>query len=122
MKGTVTARREATVEIRIKAPRKRSRTVRAVVDTGFTESLALPRQEIDRLGLRARGSQRIVLADGTRTTLDVYTAVVRWQGVERLVPAIEVKGAALLGMALLHGSRLTLDAVPDGPVRIEPLA
>lgn len=33
-----------------------------------------------------------------------------------------IEGGALLGMALLHGSRLSMDVVADGPLRIEPIS
>jgi clan AA aspartic protease len=121
MRGHVSSRREAVIELLVKGPRRRAQRLRAIVDTGFTECLALPHDRIASLGLPLRGAQRIILADGSDTELNVYTAVVRWHGIEISVPALEVRGSPIIGMALLDGSRLTLDAIPNGPVCIEPL-
>jgi clan AA aspartic protease len=122
MTGHVTTRREAVVELLVRGPRGRARRLRAIVDTGFTECLALPHDHITQLGLPFRGTQRIILADGSKTILTVYSATVQWHGQQRKVPALQVSGSPLLGMALIEGSRVTLDAIPNGPVHIQPLA
>ena len=50
-----------------------------------------------------------------------FEAVVDWHGQRRRVAALEIRRGALLGMALLEGSLLTLRVTADGPVRIEPI-
>ena len=121
MRGRVTSRREAVMELQLEGPRGQAQRVTAVIDTGFTEWLGLPRERIASLGLPARGAQSIVLADGTQTSFSLYWATVRWHGANLPVPVLAIGSGALIGMGLLEGSRMTADIAEDGPVRIEPI-
>jgi len=120
--GRVTAERQAVVRLRVQASDGHAETVEAVVDTGFTEFIALPPDRIARLGLPLAGLQQMLLGDGSVAVLAVYEVVVQWRGGAVAVQALEVEGGALVGMGLLQGSRPTMDVVTDGPVRIEPIA
>ncbi|MGH3089654.1 MAG: clan AA aspartic protease [Rubrobacteraceae bacterium] len=95
--------------------------VEAVVDTGFDGELSLSSRMVRRLGLPYAGSARATLADGSRTWFDYHEGRVLWHGEERAVAVLASDGDALIGMALLDGGRLTVDAVPGGDVRIEKL-
>ena len=119
--GTVTDDREAVVRVEVQGVGVPSQRVEAVLDTGFTEFIALPPEEIASLGLPWVGMQRMILADGSVRAVAVHDAVVRWHGARVAVQVIETGGGALVGMALLQGSRVTLDVVVDGAVTIEPL-
>jgi len=119
--GKVTAEREAIVRVKVRPPRGRSQTVEAILDTGFTEFLALPLDRIAALGLPFRCTQRMFLADGSEATLAVYRGVVSWHSLPLLVPVLAIEGAALVGMALLEGSQVGMDVVEDGQLRIEPI-
>jgi hypothetical protein len=72
-------------------------------------------------GVKDRRMRTAILADGRPAVVNAFRATVYWHGEPRTVPALEVEGSALVGMALLHGSRLTMDVLPNGPVRVEPL-
>jgi clan AA aspartic protease len=119
--GNVTSECEAVIALDVRAVGGRPESIEAILDTGFTEFLALPRAAIARLGLRYRGSQRATLADGSDTDLATYRAIVEWHGHARAVSVLEIGGGALVGMALLQGSRLTMDVVADGAVKIVPI-
>lgn len=119
--GRVTSEREAVVPLQLQAPEGQPETVEAVIDTGFTEFVALPPDRVAGLGLPLVGLQQMILADGSITTVSVHEAVVHWHGARLPVQALEVQGGVLLGMALLRASRVTMDIVEDGPVRIEPM-
>ena len=119
--GRVTAEREALVPLQVRALGGRPETVEAVVDTGFSEFLALPWALIERLGLPYYGDSIFTLADGGEAHLPVYRVLVEWHGSPRPVSVVATEAGALVGMALIEGSRLTLDAIPDGPVRIQPI-
>lgn len=95
--------------------------VEAVVDTGFDGELALPPRMVGRLGHPYAGSAVAILADGSEVRLDYHEGSVLWHGEERAVAILASDGDALLGMALLGGSRLTVNAVSGGAVRIEEL-
>jgi len=92
----------------------------AVVDTGFSEFLALSHPAIARLGLPYRGELALTLANGREEDFAVYRAIVEWHGHACPVPVVATDAGALVGMALLHGSRLTMDIHENGPLRIEP--
>ncbi len=95
--------------------------VEAVLDTGFTGHLTLPAETVGTLALPELGSEELVLADGSTEIASVHRATVEWHGRSRTVPALAVGGEPLLGMAMLAGSRLTMDATPGGDVLIEEL-
>lgn len=52
---------------------------------------------------------------------DVCEAFVQWNGEMRPVMVDVCEGMTLLGMGLLHGNELRLDAIPGGNVQITPL-
>ncbi len=92
--------------------------VEAVIDTGFTGHLALPEAMVKSLDLPELGTEEIVLADGRTEIVSVHRGNVEWHGRSRTVPVLAVEGDPLLGMALLAGSSLRMDAVPGGAVVI----
>ena len=53
--------------------------------------------------------------------MDVYDASIEWDGQVRPILVLEADDVPLIGMALLYGSRLTIDVVDGGAVTIEPL-
>ena len=101
--------------------RHRTLTLSAVVDTAFTGYLTLPLDSIRELGLVLRGTQPAVLANGTVGQFSVYAGMVTWNGQERLTVIFESDSDPLIGMAMLWGSRLTVDAQEGGDVVIEGL-
>ncbi|MBM4039133.1 MAG: clan AA aspartic protease [Planctomycetes bacterium] len=119
--GRVTADHEARVRLQLRAADGSLRTVEVVIDTGFTEFLALPPDQIAALGLTPEGLQEIFLADGSPALLLGYEAAARWHDAEVTVEVLEVDGDALIGMSLLEGSLLTMEVARDGAVRIEPM-
>ncbi len=92
-----------------------------VIDTGFTEFLALPSEYFEGLNLPIVGLQRMAMADGSISTLPVYEALAQWHGMPLATHAVRIEGTALLGMPLLQESRLRVDVAPGGPVQISPL-
>ena len=93
--------------------------VRAVIDTGFTGHVTLPPRVVRSLALPDLGSEELMLADGSTKIASVHRATVESHGRPRTVPALAIGGDPLVGMALLAGSRLVMDAVPGGEVVIE---
>ena len=93
----------------------------AVVDTGYTGSLTLPAGVATSLGLARRSGGRAVLADGSVRRFDTFAAEVLWDGSWVGVVASAVGNEALLGMSLLTGRGLWVEAVPGGAVEVRPL-
>jgi len=119
--GIVTPAHEAAIRFEVEGPDRRVETVEFAIDTGFTGFIALPASWIARLGLPFVGFKQATLGDGTSTMLGMFAALVHWHERILRVPVLEVEGGALVGMRLLHGSRLQMDVVENGPVRIEPI-
>ena len=65
VRGTVNARLEAIVRLRIRGPGEAGTEVDAVIDTGYTGTLTLPTPVADALGLERGVGGQAVLADGT---------------------------------------------------------
>ena len=114
---------QAVLAIRVLGPAQQfdgeSGLMDAVIGTG---QLVLSPEAVDRPGLPERGRQKAILADGRTVEVNVYLARVIWHGRERAVQVLATEGGPLVGMALLRGSRLTVDAAHDGPVLVEELS
>ena len=95
------------------------RSLEAVLDTGFNGDLALPRDVILELGLAYRGKLSWILATGQEETMSNYDGAVSWHGQSRDVEVVETASESILGMALVIGSKLTVDARIGGEVLIE---
>lgn len=121
MRGEVREGLEPTVRVVVIGPDDAAMEVDAVVDTGSTAHLTLPEHVIEELDLSWRNRDAVWLADGTVVESATYDASLIWH--DRIVPILvhAAESKPLIGMRLLSGSRLTIDAVDDGPVTIEPL-
>jgi len=119
--GVVTEEWEATLAVTVRAVAGRGEGVETAVDTGFNGFLTLPDSMIASLGLPYHSRTVVTLADGSQVALRQYEASVLWDGTERDVLVLEADGGPLTGMALLRGSRLTLDVEIGGAVIVEPL-
>lgn len=121
IQGTVNARGEATVRLRLRGPAGAEADVEAVIDTGYSASLTLPAATITALGLTRQTGGRAVLGDGSIRTFDIYAAELEWGGRWRAILVSAIGNEVLVGMRLLAGYRLRIDAVPGGAVEISPL-
>jgi len=97
MRGTVNARREAVLTLRVRGPGGIEVDVDGVVDSGFTASLTLPASVVSTLGLVRQSSSGAVLADGSVRQFDVYAAAVAWNGAWRAVLVSGVGDEVLIG-------------------------
>jgi predicted aspartyl protease len=119
--GNVTPKGRAVIHLLIQGPVGSSQWTDAAVDTAYNGSLALPGNLIAALRLPYRGMRKTTLADGSGANVRAFRATVQWHGQPRQVDVTEVRDGALVGMSLLRGSRLTIDVVANGGVRIEPI-
>ena len=119
--GTVADGREALIPLTLLGPGESRARIEAVVDTGFTGHLVLPSALVGELGLPLRGVRDSFLADGSLVSLDAYRVGVEWDDGVRVVPALAAEGGPLVGMSLLRGSEIRIEAVDGGEVVIRPL-
>ncbi len=121
MKGIVNSRGEATLRIRLLGRGRQARTVTTVIDTGYSGAITLPPRVVRSLRLRHLGQTDAELGDGRIATFAVFEGAVVWNGKRVRVEISEANTDPLLGMELLNGFRLTIDAERGGAVTILPL-
>ena len=121
IRGAVNARLEAVVRLQVRGPDGAEFQVDAVIDTGYTGSLTLPEAVATSLGLVRRSGGRAMLADGSLRRYNSYAAEVEWGGSWRNLIASAIGDEALLGMGLLAGHELRVEAVSGGAVTVVPL-
>ena len=112
---------EAVVPVPVLNRNGQFQTVEFVVDTGLDGFLALPVELIQRLGLERDDKLEITFANGQRELWNTWHCRIRWHDQPRDIIALESRGEVLLGMALLEGSQITIQARTDGAVVIEEL-
>jgi clan AA aspartic protease len=100
----------------------RTQLVDAVIDTGFSGFLTLPSSTISSLDLIWKGRDIATLGDGTSCIFEVYIAVVIWDGQYRTIDINESETMPLIGMQLLRGYDLRIQAIEGGSVTIKSLS
>lgn len=121
IRGRVDDSGAVLIRVGIMDIRNRLWPIQAALDTGFTGDLSLPGDVIQRLGLSALGQRDFTLADGVRSLMNSYSGRVFWhEGLSEVV-VIQSRGTPLIGMGLLWGSRVTLEAIDEGEVVIEEI-
>jgi len=120
MQGYVNANYEAVISVTAKH-NSQLKSVIAIIDTGFTGFLSLPRVIIDELGFPWSYRDRATLGDGSETLFDVYDAMVIWNGQYCEIEINAAETEPLLGMRMLRGYRLQVDTDQGGLVTIEAL-
>ncbi len=122
IRGRVSGDQQALIAVDIIDGEGRPRSVEVVLDTGFTGYLTLPSESISQLGLAPAGQRTFELANGELFDFQVYLGSVSWHGRPNDVLVLQSDSDPLLGMALLWGSRVTMDALNDGDLAIEDLS
>jgi len=121
MTGIVTPFYQATIRLTVRGPAGHEQEIEAVIDTGFDGALSLSPAYITALGLPWCRRGRALLADGTESLFDIYEATVVWDGIPRRVAVDAADIDPLVGMRLLDGYELTIQAVVSGQVFIKAL-
>jgi len=121
MLGSVNANREAIFQVAIVGDNKRLKSIKAVIDTGFTGDLTVPKAVIEELGFGLRGIQEVVLGDGSTQFFEMYVGSVIWDGQMKRVEVNAAETDALIGMGLLEDYTLEMECKPSGEVRITSL-
>ena len=96
-------------------------TTEFCLDTGFEGELALPSSLAVKLQLEDVAPQTVAMADGSlRTAFVGYTTLV-WDEERRSTEVLVLDGNPLVGMLLLEGPQIHIEAADGGEVVIEPL-
>ncbi|NEU76519.1 clan AA aspartic protease [Hassallia byssoidea VB512170] len=92
-----------------------------IVDTGFNGWLSLPPSIIAELGLIWKRRGRAILGDGRECIFNVCEAVVLWDAAILTIPLDEADSEPLIGMSLMEGYQLTVQAIEGGRVELNKL-
>ncbi len=111
---------EAVISVEVVAyDRRTAHRFDAVIDTGFSQYLMMPRGAISQMGLPIEGSRPLVL--GNQQRHDFCYAAVFWDDEVRAIPVLISESETLVGARLLAGYLLTAAMVPGGRVTIAKL-
>lgn len=121
MQGWVNQNCEAMLPIVVGHGSAPKQLVEALIDTGFSGFLSLPLSMIESLGLPWIFSDSVTLGDGSEVIFQMYRATVIWDGQFKVVDVAASEAEPLLGMSLLYGFKLQVEAVERGIVTIEAM-
>jgi clan AA aspartic protease len=121
MQGFVNQNCEAMLPIVVGRDNKPTQLLEALIDTGFTGFLSLPSAMIESLGLAWIFSDSVTLGDGSEVVFQMYRATVIWDAAFKVVDVAASESEPLLGMSLLYGFKLQVEAVERGTVTIEAM-
>ena len=121
MYGKVDQNFEAMIRLVVGNADSKRHAIDALIDTGFTGFLSLPMAVINDLNLKLCGREEGTLGDGSLCTFDVYRGFVIWDGQLRRIDVNAAETTPLVGMSLLKGYRMQLDAIMGGAVTIRSL-
>ncbi len=121
IRGVVTNDLEAWVDLAIVNGDLPSVGFSAVIDTGFSDYLTLPRSVLEKFQATQRSHARVVLADGSEIVSELFELTVLWDGKPITIEVHAAEVEPLVGMALLAGHDLHMRVVSDGEVTITPI-
>lgn len=100
--------REAVIPLTLlRDPGDETRSLEALIDTGFTGHLTLPPDIVEELGLQLRGAAEVILADGSVETLPIYRIRLIWHGQERAIRAYAAPGDPLVAWRYSPGANFS---------------
>jgi clan AA aspartic protease len=121
MFGIVSNDCEAIIKVAVGRIGSPKIAVDAVIDTGFTSFLSLPLSIITELDLTWHYRDVGTLGDGSEIVFELYKASVIWDGQNKLIDVVASDADPLVGMGLLYGFKLQVEAVEGGRVTIEAM-
>jgi clan AA aspartic protease len=121
MQGFVNQNCEAIIRVAVGSANSPKQMVEALIDTGFTGFLSLPLSIIIALGLPWYFRDVGTLGDGSEVIFDMYKATVIWDGQTQIIDVAASEADPLVGMSLLYGFKVQIEAVEGGTVKIEAL-
>ena len=121
MQGFVNQNCEAIIRLAVGHANSPKQMVEALIDTGFTGFLSLPLSIITDLGLPWQFRDLGTLGDGSEVIFEMYKATVIWDGQTQVIDVAASEADPLVGMSLLYGFKVQIEAVEGGTVTIEAL-
>jgi len=109
--GIVDESMRALIDVSVAAAKGAKKEVMTVwIDTAFNGGLVIPRQDVERLGLKQASTTQAILADGRSVDLETFTCHLEWFGDVYQTQVVSNDGGfPLLGTLLLADRKLTID-------------
>lgn len=120
--GHVNPYREAIVQFVVIGKNQQRKSIKAIIDTGYSGSLILPSEMIEELDLICYATQEGVLGNGSVHQFNVHEASVIWDGKVQSIEINSAEAGPLVGMGLLEGYEVRIEAVTGGDVTIQSLS
>lgn len=118
MRGRVDFDLEAIIEITVIDSNGVEQDFCAKIDTGFTGDLSVPELWAQHLKFDLIGHGIGKMADDSLKEHPVYAALVRWHGGEWYRKVRVLGSEVLIGTGLLNESKLEIEYVPNGEVKV----
>lgn len=122
MHGHVNHRCEAILQVAVGYGTAPKQMVNAIIDTGFTGFLSLPLSVIEQLNLPWQFRDLGTLGDGSEVVFEMYKATVIWDGQAQIIDVAASEAEPLIGMSLLYGFKLEMEAIEGGSVTLATLS
>ena len=119
--GTVNDVLDAVVSLSILREDGTEDTLEFIIDTGLSEEMVLPQHVVDQFGMLPDDTALLATSDGRIGLFATYTVWILWHDRPREIHVASMGREFLIGMALLSGSNVNIDAVPGGAVTISEL-
>ncbi len=116
--GSVGARLEVSISLKVFGPNGQVQEITAVIDTGYNGGLSLPQAVVTALSLPPLATKEVTLGDNSRKVMSFFDAVVLWDGRLRRTRVLCAELDPLVDTALLRGYHLDVDFVNGGPAAI----
>ncbi|MBV9851960.1 MAG: hypothetical protein JO250_20030 [Armatimonadetes bacterium] len=114
--------RDHSPRVRLTLPGPRGPVdVEFVVDTGFEGELALPPSLLRQMDAAFWESRYVLMPNGQEERHAVYEVSLNWDDEPRPTEVLVLDGNPLLGMLLIDGNHLHVEATEGGEILIEPL-
>ncbi len=121
IRGRVDFTLEAVVVVPVRDSNGQFRPVEFIIDTGFDGYLSLPLERIQQLEGEPAGKIGVTFGNGQTEEWNSWLCRILWHDRPREVAVFESRGDALIGMALLEHSAVSIQVRTDGAVVIEEL-
>ena len=119
--GAVNLMRKPVITLMVMDTNGQDRAVAVNLDTGFSDSLTLPKSAIEQLGLSPVDRSNFRIGNNALATFNTYDATIRWHDGLRRITVLESEIDPVIGVGLLWENNLSIDFVHGGSVTVAEL-